>query len=74
MSAVVDSAKAILTANPGLPFIVYNFEDACAQNKVLDSALKQVRSNGRTQLTLVHTIDQSHKEESARAVIKSKDD
>ena len=42
MNAVVDSTKALVAANPGLPFLVHRCDDADAQNKVVDAALKQV--------------------------------
>ncbi len=38
---VVDKTKSLLSANPDLPYLVYRL-DACAQNKALDGALKQV--------------------------------
>ena len=41
LTVVADTAKAILQANPGLPFLVHDF-NAYAQNKALDGALKQV--------------------------------
>jgi hypothetical protein len=41
LNVVADTAKSILQANPGLPFLVYDF-NAYAQNKALDGALKQV--------------------------------
>lgn len=41
LGEVVDKAKAVLVANPDLPYLVYQL-DACAQNKALDGALKQV--------------------------------
>ncbi len=44
MTTVVDSAKALLADNPDLPFLVHHFEDAGAQNKVIDAALKQVKA------------------------------
>jgi alanyl-tRNA synthetase len=40
---VVELAKTILTSNPNLPFLVYEF-NAFAQNKALDGALKQVKA------------------------------
>jgi len=43
LTEVVDTTKALLAANPGLPFLVYRL-NACAQNKALDGALKQVKA------------------------------
>ncbi|XP_059084265.1 alanine--tRNA ligase, cytoplasmic-like isoform X2 [Tigriopus californicus] len=43
MTVVVDFSKALLTLNPHLPYLVYEL-NACAQNKVLDGALKQVKA------------------------------
>jgi len=42
MGDVVEAAKAILTANPGLPYLVCELE-AYASNKAIDGALKQVK-------------------------------
>ena len=42
MNTVVDSTKALVTANPGLAFLVHRCDDAAAQNKIVDAALKQV--------------------------------
>ena len=39
---VVDSTKALVGANAGLPFLVHRCDDAAAQNKIVDAALKQV--------------------------------
>ena len=44
MTAVVDSTKALVGANQGLPFLVHRIDDAAAQNKIVDAALKQVRT------------------------------
>ena len=41
LSEVAETAKAVLAANPSIPFLVYEF-NAYAQNKALDGALKQV--------------------------------
>ncbi len=38
---MVEKAKALLTNNPNLPYLIYHL-NACAQNKALDGALKQV--------------------------------
>ena len=42
MTAVVESTKALVAANAGLPFLVHRCDDAQAQNKIVDAALKQV--------------------------------
>ena len=44
MTAVVDATKALVAANAGLPFLVHRCDDAQAQNKIVDAALKQVGS------------------------------
>jgi len=41
---VVDSTKALVGANAGLPFLVHRCDDAAAQNKIVDAALKQVKT------------------------------
>ena len=43
MGEVVDHTKALLNANPNLPYLVYNL-DAFANNKAVDGALKQVKA------------------------------
>jgi len=43
MGEVVEHTKALLKANPNLPYIVYNL-DAFANNKAVDGALKQVKA------------------------------
>jgi alanyl-tRNA synthetase len=43
ISEVVETAKAVLTDNPSIPFLVYEL-NAYAQNKALDGALKQARA------------------------------
>merc|ERR1712013_489836 len=40
---VVEAAKALLGANPSLPYLVYHLE-AFANNKAVDGALKQVKA------------------------------
>jgi len=42
LAEVADAAKAMLQANPNLPYLVHEFNNAYAQNKALDGALKQV--------------------------------
>ncbi|XP_023323002.1 alanine--tRNA ligase, cytoplasmic isoform X2 [Eurytemora carolleeae] len=42
MGDVVEAAKAILTGNPGLPYLVCELQ-AYANNKAIDGALKQVK-------------------------------
>ena len=42
MTAVVEATKALVAANAGLPFLVHRCDDAQAQNKIVDAALKQV--------------------------------
>ena len=43
MGEVVEAAKALLGANPSLPYLVYHLE-AFANNKAVDGALKQVKA------------------------------
>jgi len=43
LTEAVESAKALLAANPDLPYLIYRL-NACAQNKALDGALKQVKA------------------------------
>ena len=43
MGEVVEFAKALLKANPNLPYLVYTL-DAFANNKAVDGALKQVKA------------------------------
>jgi len=43
MGEVVEVTKALLTANPNLPYLVYEL-NAFAQNKAVDGALKQVKA------------------------------
>merc|ERR1711970_1477501 len=43
MGEVVEAAKALLGANPFLPYLVYHLE-AFANNKAVDGALKQVKA------------------------------
>merc|ERR1711892_1408195 len=43
MGEVVETAKALLGANPSLPYLVYHLE-AFANNKAVDGALKQVKA------------------------------
>ena len=43
MGEVVETAKALLEANPSLPYLVYHLE-AFANNKAVDGALKQVKA------------------------------
>jgi len=43
MGEVVETAKALLEANPSLPYLVYHLK-AFANNKAVDGALKQVKS------------------------------
>jgi alanyl-tRNA synthetase len=40
---VVETTKALLTANPDLPYLVFEL-NAAAENKTLDNALKQVKA------------------------------
>ena len=42
LTEVAETAKALLLANPSIPFLVYEL-NAYAQNKALDGALKQVK-------------------------------
>jgi len=43
MGEIVETAKALLEANPSLPYLVYHLE-AFANNKAVDGALKQVKA------------------------------
>jgi len=43
MGEVVNTTVALLGANPGLPYLVYNLQ-ALANNKAVDGALKQVKA------------------------------
>eukprot|EP00092_Neocalanus_flemingeri_P029292 GFUD01031804.1.p1 GENE.GFUD01031804.1~~GFUD01031804.1.p1 ORF type:complete len:1403 (+),score=482.68 GFUD01031804.1:67-4275(+) len=43
MGEVVETAKALLEANPALPYLIYHLE-AFANNKAVDGALKQVKA------------------------------
>ncbi len=45
LAEVADAAKAMLQANPNLPYLVHEFNNAYAQNKALDGALKQVSND-----------------------------
>ena len=56
MGEVVEHAKALLKANPGLPYLVYNLH-AFANNKAVDSALKQVKALSPETPTIFFSAD-----------------
>jgi len=56
MGEVVESAKALLEANPSLPYLVYHLE-AFANNKAVDGALKQVKALAPNTPTIFFSSD-----------------
>ena len=56
MGEVVEHTKALLKANPDLPYLVYNL-DAFANNKAVDGALKQVKALSPDTPTIFFSTD-----------------
>merc|ERR1719425_1555 len=56
MGEVVEAAKALLGANPSLPYLVYHLE-AFANNKAVDGALKQVKALAPDTATIFFSSD-----------------
>jgi len=57
MGEVVEVTKALLSANPNLPYLVYEL-NALAQNKAVDGALKQVKALAPETPTIFFSTDE----------------
>lgn len=57
LTQVVEKAKTIVEQHKNEPFLVYEFENAYAQNKALDGALKQVKAINPGQPAMFFSAD-----------------